>query len=147
MKILDMIGSAFDRFSLGDHPIDGFFRRLALIVLPLAILLTNAILSVAYGYSFFIGQLLILYFLGFISAFASAIYYIQDIYKEEEDYIPFRYFITCFFGLFPPHIHIKNATQESLWQEMVEKIGDPDGNTYCSGKSLFTGKGAFHVSP
>lgn len=126
MSIFGLTGRLLNRLLLGDHIIEGFFRLLVLIVIPFVLLLTNILASIFFGYSFFLGKLLMLYFLAFLSAYSSAIYYIGDIYNyEEADYIPFRYFRSCFFGVNPPNVRIRNATQESQWQEMVEKIGGP----------------------
>lgn len=125
MSSNNLLNRIFIRLLLGDQKSEGFIRFLILIITPLAILLTNIAVTIFYGWSFLLGQIILLYFLGFISAFASVIYYIGDIYNEEYDIIPFRYFMACFLGIFQPHIHINGATHEPIWQGMVEKIGGP----------------------
>lgn len=110
---------------LSDHSGWGLLRLGCLVILPLGVLLTTAILSVAYGYSFLLGRILLIYFLAFIGAFVAAVYYIQDIYAEETDQIPFRYFMACFFGVLPPKVVIERGEKKSDWLEVVEKIGGP----------------------
>ncbi len=125
MSINNLPNRLLNRLLLGDRKPEGFIRFLVLIITPLAVLLTNTVLTVFYGWSFAIGQIILLYFLGFISAFTTVVYYIGDIYKEEFDKIPFRYFMACFLGVFQPQIQVNGATLEPTWHGMVEKIGGP----------------------
>lgn len=136
MSLSSLINRFIIRLLLGDHPFEGWVRLLVLVIMPLVLLLFSA--SLFHDYSFLARKFLILYFLGLISAFASAVAYIKDIYEQETDRIPFRYFIAGFFGLFPPRIKISNIIQESPWQEMVEKIGGPAFLNIQSGFAVLT---------
>lgn len=110
---------------LSDHSGWGWLRLGCLVVLPLIVLLTAVIVSAAFGYSSLPGRLLLVFFLAFISAFAAVVYYIQDIYAEETDQVPFRYFIACFFGILPPKVVIERGEKKSDWLDVVEKLGGP----------------------
>ena len=100
MTLSDLFYRFVNRLLRGDHPAEGILRFVIFVILPLSIVFTNIIISLVYGYSFLVGQILLLYFLGLISAFTAAVSYIKDIYGEETDDIPFQYFMACFFGLF-----------------------------------------------
>ncbi len=114
----------FDPF-LGDKTLEGILRFSLLVLLPLGILLTNIALSLIYNFSFLLGKILLVYFFGLISATATAVYYIMDIYGYEFDRIPFKYFMACFFGLITPRIRVNRKKEDLVWLEMVEKIGGP----------------------
>jgi hypothetical protein len=110
---------------LGDEKGYGWLRLAFLVVIP--VLLPILILKVTVLRPF-LGdyfQLLVIFFLGLLSAMAAAVAYIQDIYGLDSDRMSFRHFISSFFGLGVPKIHITNRMHESDWKEMVELIGGP----------------------
>ena len=110
---------------LGDKRLFGLLRFVFLVFVPWLFFLV--ILRVAFLRPFLDNyiQLLVVYFLGLLSAIASAVNYIKDIYGLDSDRLPFRHFISSFFGLGIPKLHITNRMQESEWKEMVEIIGGP----------------------
>jgi len=110
---------------LGDGMGIGLARFFILIVLPFGLLITNVVASWVYNFTFLPGQILLAYFFLMISAFATSVYYIKDIYNEPFDLIPFKYFMICFFGLITPRLHINREVEDSSWQDTVEKIGGP----------------------
>jgi hypothetical protein len=112
---------------LGNGRLPNLFRFFVLIVIPFALTETYFIVKIVYNFSLAFGICLPLYIFALISAIATAVAYLGDIYdmEKEIDKIPFRYFMACFFGLGTPHIHINHSIYGSLEQEMVEKIGGP----------------------
>ena len=112
-------------FLRGDGSWIGFFRLILLILFPLGFLITNIITRIFYQDPFILGGFLLIYFFILISATATAVYYLGDIYQMEFDRIPFRYFMACFFGLITPNVHIHHEQIGSEEQDMVEQIGGP----------------------
>ncbi|HXD09730.1 MAG TPA: hypothetical protein VN653_06675 [Anaerolineales bacterium] len=110
---------------LGDERRYGWLRFAFLVVIPilLVILIWKAPVLRPFLGDYF--QYLVIYFLGLLSAMAATVAYIKDIYGLDSDRLPFRHFISAFFGLGVPKIHIANRMHESDWKEMVEKIGGP----------------------
>lgn len=112
-------------FFLGDNRWVGLLRMFIMLILPVVSLITNFFASLLYGYSFSLGIFLLIYVFLLISAIATSVHYLKDIYQIGNDSIPFRYFMACFFGLITPSININQEQQGSDEQLMVEKIGGP----------------------
>ncbi|MCL4269856.1 MAG: hypothetical protein KJZ72_09945 [Anaerolineales bacterium] len=110
----------------GDTKEIGVIRFIFLIEIPAILLLFNASFGIG-GHTFqLLNTLLLLYFLSFISALATAVYYIKDIYQyDPHSTTPFKYFRICFFGMITPRIRINHHREDSPWYETVEKIGGP----------------------
>ena len=114
---------------LGDKKLFGWLRFVFLVIIPflsLLVILTLTLLQLflqTFLDNYF--QLLVVYFLGLLSAMIAAVAYIKDIYGLDSDRTPIRHFISSFFGLGIPKLHITNKMQESEWKDMVEIIGGP----------------------
>lgn len=133
MTITNRLTQLGRKILLGDDQQYGWLRFFFLVIIPVTPpLLERVILPILQlkwtilG-SFLSGYLqwLVIYYLGLLSAVAAAVNYIKDIYGLDTDRMPFRHFISSFFGLGVPKIHITNRIQESDWKDMVEVIGGP----------------------
>ncbi|HEU0292400.1 MAG TPA: hypothetical protein VFR47_06670 [Anaerolineales bacterium] len=112
---------------LGDEKQYGWLRFAFLLVIPILLPILILIFKVTVLRPF-LGdyfQLFVIYLLGLLSAIAAAVAYIQDIYGLNSDRMPFRHFLSAFFGLGLPKIHIANRMDVSDGQELVELIGGP----------------------
>lgn len=112
----------------GDSFQAGVIRLCFLVVVPFALLISTRIYNLIYKSTPIppiIEVFLLIYLLGLISAFASSVYYIKDIYNIEYANIPFRYFMACFFGWFQPQVKVTQTEGKSKEYWMAEKIGGP----------------------
>ena len=126
----DMTSSAYftkqvRNILLGDRKIHGLFRFTILVLLPWVPLLIELKWKILGPYLNYYWQLLVIYYLGLLSAIAGAVAYIKDIYGLDSDRMPFRHFVSSFFGVLIPKIQISNKMQDSDWKEMIETIGGP----------------------
>jgi hypothetical protein len=110
---------------LGDRKIHGLFRLAILVLLPWVPLLLELKWKILGPYLNYYWQVLVIYYLGLLSAIAGAVAYIKDIYGLDSDRMPFRHFVSSFFGVLVPTIQISNRMQDSDWTEMIETIGGP----------------------
>lgn len=120
MKTFNPIRSFF----LGDR-YSGVIRLILLVVLPAITLAWQCYKTVRFHSPFGLGWLVLLYFMGLLSAVATAIYYLKDIYDQDFEKIPLRYLMASFFGWFPPRVHINFREDKSIGRRMVELIGGP----------------------
>jgi hypothetical protein len=114
-----------NKILLGDEKRYGWLRLAFLVVIPifLSILISKVPLLRPLRFAYL--QLLVIYYLGSLSAMAASVAYIQDIFGLDSDRMPFRHFISSFLGVGVPKIHIANRIHESDWKDMVEVIGGP----------------------
>ena len=110
---------------LGDRKIHGLFRFAILVLLPCVPLLLELKWKIMGPSLTYYLQLLVIYYLGLLNAIADAVAYIKDIYGLDSDRMPFRHFVSSFFGLQVPKIQISNQLHDSDWKELVETIGGP----------------------
>lgn len=122
----------------GDGRWTGLFRLLVLVGFPFALLIWTWISALVAEESFIAVIVLLTYFLTLISAFATAVYYIKDIYHLPGDRVAFRYFMACFWGWLTPRIHIPDEQGESVEWEMVNTIGGPAELTINPGWVVLT---------
>lgn len=125
MTFTELVINQIMKFLFEDRPVWGRFRLLALFLVPCALLFVGIFGVFAGPFSNLLLTGLIIYFLGFISAFVASVAYLRDIYELETDRSAFRHLITCLFGVLVPKIRVTNKIHDSDWKEMIEKIGGP----------------------
>lgn len=116
--------SLLHAFLLGNHH-TGWIRFFALVVFPTLVFAKNLYDSLSANTTLGIGLLVLLYFLGTLSAFSTAVYYVKDIYNENSDKLSAQYMMASFFGLRIPHIHVNAREERSKYHRMVDVIGGP----------------------
>lgn len=138
MILSELVIRQIKKFLLGDRPPFGRLRLVLLVVIPLLVVGLDIFLTIFGYFSDLFRQIVLIYFLGLISAFTASVAYVKDIYNQETDRIPFRHFSACFLGILMPKVKITNRMQDSEWKEIVQKIGGPAFLNISSGYAVLT---------
>ncbi len=155
MSISDILKHIVTALLWGDRPSFGRIRFYTLVMFPLLLPILE-LLWVLLGLfstlppladlqSFLFGEfspllheLLLLYFLVLLSAFAAGVAYIKDIYELGTDRMPSWHLVSSFLGFFVPKIRVSNRLRESSGTDMVERIGGPAHLAIESGYAVLT---------
>jgi hypothetical protein len=138
MSISDFLIRRVREFFLGDWWEYGLLRTVLFVEIPLLLLYGDLRWRMLGPFSLLYRQLMLIYFFGFLSAFAAAVAYVKDIYGLETDRMPLWHVASCFLGLGTPRIKITNKMQDSTAKEMVAEIGGPAVLNIASGYAVLT---------